>query len=156
MRRDRHATGNLIRLLGVAALLGGRLLGQQAETEATVGYLRLFTDTDRVQIYLDGEMIGHTPILEEIPVTPGWHHISFFSPEFKWEHWTHRNRDVLLNVVEAGTQRVLVEPGELVEVNMEWHELELRLQRHESGRTISSIVGLGMVALMLLLLAAST
>ena len=141
------------RLLTAALLLGGRLMAQESMAEATVGYIRIFTDTDLVQIYLDGEMIGYTPILEKIAVTPGWHHLSFFSPEFKWEHWTHRQRKVLMNVVEAGTRRIAVEPGELVEVNMEWHALERRLQEYESGRVISALVGMGLVAVSLLLLA---
>lgn len=58
-----------------------------------------------------------------------------------------------MNVVEAGTYRILVEPGKLVEVNMAWHELELALERYESGRWISAAVGIVMVATVLALLA---
>lgn len=145
----RHLTVPLI----LAFLLGGSLQGQKEGSEATVGYLRIFTDTDRLQIYIDGEMIGYTPIPEKIPVAPGWHHVSFFSPDFKREHWTHRQRRVLVDVVEAGTYRVLVEPGELEEVHMEWHDLERVLLRYESGRWISAAVGVAMVATVLVLLA---
>ncbi len=137
----------------LVSLLGGSLQAQEGESEAAVGYLRIFTDADRLQIYLDGVMIGHTPILEKVPVIPGWHHVSFFSPDFKWDHWTHRQRKVLVDVVEAGTYRVLVEPGELEEVHMEWHDLERVLERYESGRWISAAVGVGMVAAVLMLLA---
>lgn len=45
----------------------------------------------------------------------------------------------------------LVNPGELGEVQVEWHDLEWVLQRHGSGRWISAAVGVGMVAAMLLL-----
>ena len=136
----------------LAFLLGGNLQAQEEGSEAAVGYLRIFTDADRVQIYIDGEMIGYTPILEKIPVTPGLHHVSFFSPDFKEEHWTHRQRRVLVDVVEAGTYRVLVEPGELEEVHMKWHDLERVLLRYESGRWISATVGVAMVAAVLMLL----
>jgi len=146
----------LATLLVLAVFIGGSLLAQEDESEATVGYLRIFVDTDLVQIYLDGEMIGYTPILEKIPVTPGWHNVSFFSPNFKWEHWTHRQRRVLVNVVEAGTYQVLVEPGELEEVHMAWHELGRALERYESGRWISAAVGIAMVAAVLMLLAMAT
>jgi hypothetical protein len=134
-------------------LLGSPTLAQQIDNESAVGYLRIFTDADLVQIYVDGEMIGYSPILEKITVTPGWHHVSFFSPDFKWDHWTHRQRKVLMNVVEAGTHRVFVEAGELVEVHMAWHELEKELERYESGRTVTAIVGIAMVAMVLVLLA---
>lgn len=134
-------------------LLGSPAFAQQGQTESEVGYLRIFTDADLVQIYVDGEMIGYSPILEKIVVTPGWHNVSFFSPDFKWEHWTHRQRRVLMNVVEAGTYRVYVEPGNLEEVHMAWHNLERELERYESGRVITAIVGVGMVAAVLILLA---
>jgi hypothetical protein len=140
-------------LTALVSLLGGGLQAQEGESEAAVGYLRIFVDTDRLQIYLDGVMIGYTPILEKIPVTPGWHRVSFFSLAFKGDHWTHRQRRVLVDVVEAGTHRVLVKPGELAEVHLEWHDLERVLQRHESGRWISAAVGVAMVAAMLVLLA---
>lgn len=139
-------------LLALAFLLGGSLQAQEEGSEAAVGYLRIFADADRLQIYIDGEMIGYAPILEKIPVTPGWHHVSFFSPDFKWEHWTHRQRRVLVDVVEAGTYRVLVEPGELEEVHMAWHDLEQALLRYESDRWISAAVGMAMVAAVLMLL----
>ncbi len=140
-------------LTALVSLMGGGLQAQEGEREAAVGYLRIFVDTDRLQIYLDSVMIGYTPILEKIPVTPGWHHVSFFSPAFKSDHWTHRQRRVQVDVVEAGTHRVHVKPGELVEMHLEWHDLERVLQRHESGRWISAAMGMAMVAAVLVLLA---
>ncbi|MFC1619090.1 hypothetical protein ACFL45_04000 [Candidatus Neomarinimicrobiota bacterium] len=132
--------------------LSDSLWSQEAEQESAVGYLRIFVDTDLVQIFLDGEMIGYTPILEKIPVTTGWHHLSFFSPDFKYEHWTHRQERVLVNIVEAGTYRVLVKPGELHEVHMDWHKLGRELDRYESGKFFSTIIGIIMVAATMLLL----
>ncbi len=153
MERRLQYMRRLTILTALVSLLGGGLQAREGERKAAVGYLRIFVDTDRLQIYLDGVMIGYTPLSEKIPVTPGWHHVSFFSPAFKWDHWTHRQRRVLVDVVEAGTHRVLVKPGELVEVHMEWHDLERVLQRHESGRWISAAVGIAMVAAVLVLLA---
>ncbi|UCH10065.1 MAG: hypothetical protein JSU61_12825 [Fidelibacterota bacterium] len=140
-------------ILALFVLLSHPVWAQQGTDESAVGYLRIFTDADLVQIYVDGEMIGYSPILEKITVIPGWHHVSFFSPNFKWEHWTHRQRRVLMNVVEAGTYRVHVNAGELTEVHMAWHELEQALERYESGRVITALVGIGMIGAVLILLA---
>ena len=153
MQRRSQSTRRLTVLTVLVSLLGGGLQAQEGEREAAVGYLRIYVDTDRLQIYLDGVMIGYTPLPEKIPVTTGWHHVSFFSPDFKWDHWTHRQRKVLVDVVEAGTYRVLVKPGELEEVHLEWHDLERVLERYESGRWISAAVGVAMVAAVLMLLA---
>lgn len=134
-------------------LAGGALWGQSAESEVAIGYIRILTDTDLVQIYFDGEPIGLSPIREQFPVNPGWHTLSFFSPDFRWTHWTHRQRVVVADIIAAGTYQVLVEPGELQQVHMYWHNLEQQLLQIESGRRISSAIGLGMVALLLLLMA---
>lgn len=152
MARRLHIIHYLVIVSLLVTLHGESLLAQESTLDATVGYLRITVDTDLVDVYLDGEVIGYSPIAEDFPVIPGWHHLSFFSPDFRWEHWTHRQREVLVEVVEAGTYRIFVEPGEVEEVHMEWHDLEQTLLRVESGRWISATVGIGMVAAVLLLL----
>ena len=144
---------SLIFQLAAVVLLNSAIGAQTEQPAAAVGYLHIFTDTDLVQIYLDGAPIGASPIQAKIPVNPGWHTVSFFSPDFKWTHWTHRRRVVIVNIIEAGTYHVLVEPGEVQEVLLEWHELERDLIRYESGRRISAAAGLFMVAMTLMLLA---
>jgi len=146
--------GRIIRHLTWIALAGNLLWGQGAGEEPAIGYLRIFTDTDRIQIYLDGAPIGYSPILEKIPLQPGWHTISFFAPDFKWTHWTHRQRRMITNVIEAGTRQVLIKPGELETLDLYWRDLEQQLERYESGRLISALVGIGMVTIAMLLIAA--
>ncbi len=143
---------NYILILGLA---GGWLSAQETNPEPTVGYIRIFTDTDLVQIYLDGKAIGYSPILENIPVTPGWHTVSFFPPDFRWTHWTHRQRRTIANVIESGTRQVAVEPGAQVEVELEWHDIERRLVKYKSAQRIGNVVGLSMVTISLLLIARS-
>ncbi len=145
-------TGGL-KILFAGLLVAVPLAGQDEEPEATVGYLRIITDTDLVQIYIDGEAIGYSPIREKLTLTPGWHAVSFFPSDFKWTHWTHRQRRTIVNVIESGTHHVLVEPGELVELNMEWHAIERRLAKYESSQRIGGIVGVSMVAIIFILLA---
>ena len=147
-----YTTRYLAVMTMLVILHSGDLSAQEPVSEATVGYLRISVDTDLVDVYLDGVVIGYSPIPEDIAVIPGWHNLSFFSPDFRWEHWTHRQRQVLAEVVEAGTYRIFIEPGEVEEVQMEWHDLEQTLLRVESGRWISATVGVGMVAVVLLIL----
>ncbi len=145
-------TGSL-KILLAGLLVAAPLAGQDEEPEATVGYLRIITDTDLVQIYIDGGAIGYSPIQEKLTLTPGWHTVSFFPSDFKWTHWTHRQRRTIVNVIESGTHHVLVKPGELAELNMEWHDIERNLAKYESSQRIGGIIGVSMVALIFLLLA---
>ncbi|MEE9464396.1 MAG: hypothetical protein V3W14_02320 [Candidatus Neomarinimicrobiota bacterium] len=136
----------------VLCLLTALPLWSQEEEQAAVGYLRIFTDTDLVQIYIDGEVIGYSPILEKLTLIPGWHNVSFFPSDFKWTHWTHRQRRTIMNVIQSGTYNVVIKPGETTELHMEWHDIELKLAQYESSRWIGGVVGLSMVAVMLLLI----
>ena len=128
---------------------------QSGDEEAAVGYLRIFTDSDLIQVFLDGEAIGYSPLTERLVVNPGWHTVSFFPPDFKWSHWTHRQRKVIANVIEEGTHHVMVHPGELTEINVEWRELERKLIEYESSQWIGSLVGVTIVSVLLLLMMAA-
>ncbi len=141
--------------VALCLLIALPLWAQEEEPEAAVGYLRIFTDTDLVQIYLDGEEIGYSPILEKLILTPGWHNVSFFPSDFKWTHWTHRQRRTIVNVIQSGTYNVVVKPGELTELHMDWHEIGLKLTQYESNRWLGGIVGLAMVAVVFLLFASA-
>ena len=142
-----------LKILIAGLLVVASLPGQDVEPEAAVAYLRIITDTDLVQIYIDGEKIGYSPIRERLILTPGWHTVSFFPSDFKWTHWTHRQRRTIVNVIESGTHHVLVKPGEVAELNMEWHAIERKLAEYKSSQRIGGIVGVSMVAIIFLLLA---
>lgn len=129
------------------------LSAQSTPEEPTVGYVRLFTDTDLVEIYIDGALIGYTPILERLVLTPGWHTISFFPSNFKQDHWKYRQKKILNSIIKDGTRQVLVRPGELHEVYLEWQELDRRLRQGETNMFISSIIGVALVGISLTLLA---
>ena len=137
-------------------LLSGFAWGQTEAKEPTVGYLSIAADADHVEIFLDGRSLGLTPIEEELVLIPGWYHISFFGPEFKWSHWTHRQRKTIVNVIEAGTHHVLVRPGERTHLQMEWLELERQLAIYEDGTAFTVLVGLAMISSAFLLLATVT
>ena len=126
-------------------------LGQE-DRVPTVGYLAISADVDLVEIFLDGRSLGRTPIKEELLLAPGWYNLSFFGPEFKWSHWTHRQARTIATVIEAGTYHVLVPPGERVALHMEWMELEGRLRGYERGRSVTLLMGLTMITALFLLL----
>jgi len=44
-------------------------------------YLKLSCNRDGSNVYIDGSLIGQTPILKKIPITPGWHRIRMVHPD---------------------------------------------------------------------------
>jgi hypothetical protein len=128
-------------------------LAQTEIREPSVGYLEITADADLVEIYIDGHSLGQTPLENPLVLIPGWYNISFFSPGFKWSHWTHRQRKAIANVIEVGTHHILIRPGERVDLYMEWSELEQRLIKYEQGQNITALVGLTMITSALMLIA---
>lgn len=136
----------LLPILTTVSLLTSPALGQTTVSEPTVGYLHITAEVDYVEIFLDGRSLGLTPVADTLMLLPGWYHVSFFGPEFKWSHWTHRQRRTITNVIEAGTFRVLVKPGQMTTLEMAWLDLERQLTAYEQGATFTALVGLGMIS----------
>lgn len=51
------------------------LSGQVSPLEDNVGYILITSDTSNIPIFIDGTLIGHTPLEKPIPVLPGNHKI---------------------------------------------------------------------------------
>ena len=51
------------------------LSGQVSPFEYNVGYIVITTDTSNIPIFIDGTLIGHTPLEKPIPVLPGNHQV---------------------------------------------------------------------------------
>ncbi len=49
------------------------LSGQVSPFEDNVGYILITSDTSNIPIFIDGTLIGHTPLEKPIPVLPGNH-----------------------------------------------------------------------------------
>ncbi|MED5433300.1 MAG: hypothetical protein VYB52_00465 [Candidatus Neomarinimicrobiota bacterium] len=49
---------------------------QSSFFEEDIGYINITSDSSHVPIYVDGSLVGHTPIKKPIPLIPGNHFIS--------------------------------------------------------------------------------
>lgn len=88
------------------------------------GYLNINSDPTRLKVYLDGDSIGFTPILN-YPVSPGEYSISLFSSDsIEQEYWNlsvggigSRFGTLMdLTKVGVGTKRVEVKSNKVSEV----------------------------------------
>ena len=52
------------------------IYGQSSVFEDDIGYIIISSDSSYVPIYIDGSLIGHTPIAKPIPLITGNHFIS--------------------------------------------------------------------------------
>ena len=82
--------------------------------------IKIVCDTPDIPIYVDGHLIGYTPLDQDVDVMPGWHTVSFFPNNSDEDLNT---RKVTRDIVRLGTQDVLVETGQTTHVTMAYSNL---------------------------------
>ena len=73
------------------------------------GFLDIKADSMGVPLFLNGIFIGETPLVDPIPVLPGFHEVSYLPPE---ETERVRNHDMFSDAVK----RIYVPPGAVKQV----------------------------------------
>ncbi len=109
-------------------------------------------DVPNIPIYVDGEMVGRSPIKEVVELLPGWHQISVFpdatTPMFEDVPSTRKLRDVF----RMGKQDVLVENGQVVHVTVGYRSIEQEVNQYQLHLSASRWIGFSLVGLVICLL----
>ncbi len=122
-------------------------------SSTTNGYLTVNTDKPGVNVYLDGELIGATPILN-FSVKSGEYSISLYDTKtIENEYWNLRKAGLLQKMlsfwqlirIDAATQRVRVNPNRTTKISFYTSRINCAptLAKFIFGGTIIGIFGLG-------------
>ena len=71
------------KILSVIILSFSMLNAQQTPFQEQIGYINITSDTSNVPIYVDGILVGHSPLAKPIPVLPGNHTIGIYPISIK-------------------------------------------------------------------------
>ena len=99
------------------------------------GFIYVKSDTSAVPIYINGNLIGHTPIYKPIPVLEGIHHISSHPPSIRDPFLQYANTEEI--------KQVFVMSGDTVEVLLDTYLLTNRLNQIKKGYYFTNYVGVG-------------
>ena len=99
------------------------------------GFIYVKSDTSAVPIYINGNLIGHTPIYKPIPVLEGIHHISSHPPSIRDPFLQYANTEEM--------KQVFVMSGDTVEVLLDTYLLTNRLNQIKKGYYFTNYVGVG-------------
>jgi len=113
-----------------------RLLNAQTDIfSENPGFIYVRSDTTAVPIYINGNLIGHTPIYKPIPVLEGIHHISSHPPSIRDPFLQYANTE--------GMKQVFVMSGDTVEVLLDTYLLTNRLNQIKKDYYFTNYVGIG-------------
>ena len=113
-----------------------RLLNAQTDIfSENPGFIYVRSDTTAVPIYINGKLIGHTPIYKPIPVLEGIHHISSHPPSIRDPFLQYANTEEM--------KQVFVMSGDTVEVLLDTYLLTNRLNQIKKDYYFTNYVGIG-------------
>jgi hypothetical protein len=125
----------------VILILLNTLAAQTIAFEGNPGFINISADTIGVPIYIDGSLIGHTPLGKPIPALPGIHHITHHSPSIQ---------DPFLQYGHAkDVKQIYIMGGDTVTVHLETFLLAQQLYQIKKEYHYKNYIGIGMSFLFL-------
>ena len=97
------------------------LFSQSSVFESEPGYIHITSDSSTVPIYIDGNLIGHTPIDKPVPVMEGVHFIGFHPTTFKDPFISYGNIDT--------DKQIFVLSGDTVKVSLNTFLIDRNIER---------------------------
>ncbi|MDP5957903.1 MAG: hypothetical protein QGF82_04045 [Candidatus Marinimicrobia bacterium] len=108
--------------------------------------ISIVCDTPEIPIYVDGQLMGYTPLDQDVDVLPGWHTVSFF-PNI--EDGDLDTRKVSRDILRMGTQDVLVEVSETVFVSMAYSKLGQDIDGYYNSVRTGNYFGFSMIIVLI-------
>ena len=109
------------------------------------GFLDIKADSLGVPLFIDGVFIGETPIVDPIPVLPGFHEVSYLPPEE-----TERVRDHIM--FSDAVKRIYVPPGAVKQVFLYYQNQYSYLKAARIQAKVVSYVGFAFIIIFLQLI----
>ena len=128
------------RIIQVSFCLGFAF-GQTDIFEKEPGFINIFADTASVPIYLNGDLLGHSPLNNPIPVFEGIYHITHHPPSIS---------DPFLQYSEVdGVKQIFVLSGDTVTVRLNTLLLANRISHVRREYYYTNYIGIGISLLYL-------
>ena len=108
--------------------------------------LNIVSDTPDIPIYVDGHLVGNTPLNHDVDVLPGWHTVSFFPNDEDGDIATQK---VSGDIIRLGTRDVMVESGQTVHIAMAYSSLGQDVDGYYNSVRTGSYFGFSMIIVLI-------
>lgn len=129
--------------LSIIYFLISFIYAQEADTVSSgfavyTGFLDIKADSLGVPLFVDGVFIGETPIVDPIPVLPGFHEVSYLPPEE-----TERVRGHVM--FSDAVKRIYVPPGAVKQVFLYYQNQYSYLKAARAEARVVRYVGIAFI-----------
>ena len=133
----------LILLVG-AIILTGQLFGQEQEEINEYGFIDIKTDSMNVPFFIDGFYVGNHPLKAPVPVIPGFHEVSYISPDIQDE--------TVKDQLTEGIKRVYVAKNDTLEVFLFYDHYLSQVQTLQEEMKMQNYVGFSLFGVLIYVL----
>ena len=115
--------------------------------------LEIICDTKGLPIYLDGQMVGVSPLKNPIDVLPGWHKVGYFPNDYSKDSNKLTSKEKLLNdILVMGRLDVFIEEGKHETIVLNYQTLDEEVIDYNKRFQTGTMVGFSLFFTMILLM----
>ena len=115
--------------------------------------LEIICDTKGLPIYVDGQMVGISPLKGSIDVLPGWHKVGYFPNDYSKDSNKLTSKEKMLNdILVMGRLDVFVEEGKHETIVLNYQTLDEEVIDYNKRFQTGSMVGFSLFFTMILLM----
>ena len=115
--------------------------------------LEIVCDTKGLPIYVDGQMVGISPLNGSIDVLPGWHKVGYFPSDYSRDSNKLTSKEKILNdILVMGRLDVFVEEGKHETIVLNYQTLDEEVIDYNKKFQTGTVVGFSLFFTMILLM----
>ncbi len=115
--------------------------------------LEIICDTKGLPIYVDGKMVGISPLKNPIDVLPGWHKVGYFPNDYSKDSNKLTSKEKILNdILVMGRLDVFVEEGKEETIVLNYQTLDEEVVDYNKRFQSGTMVGFSLFFTMILLM----
>ena len=115
--------------------------------------LEILCDTKGLPIYVDGHLVGYSPLKNPIDVLPGWHKVGYFPNDYSNDSNRLSSKEKMLNdILVMGRLDVFVEEGKHETIVLNYQTLDEEVIDYKKRFQTGSMVGFSLFFTMILLM----
>ena len=115
--------------------------------------LEIICDTKGLPIYVDGHMVGISPLKNWIDVLPGWHKVGYFPNDYSKDSNKLTSKEKILNdILVMGRLDVFVEEGKHETIVLNYQTLDEEVIDYNKRFQTGTMVGFSLFFTMILLM----
>ena len=115
--------------------------------------LDIICDTKGLPIYVDNQMVGHTPLDHGIDVLPGWHKVGYFPEDYSQDLSSRTSREKMVSdILIMGRLDVYIEEGKRETIVLNYQSLDEDVIDYNERFQTGAFAGFSIFFLVILLM----